>query len=75
MRRDEGPLEEPVSSLAEGVFDTEGSSAAGEDAGEEVVIQYHFPVVIEVRAATIASDLERIADLALHRLAERMESA
>jgi len=53
-----------------------GSEAQADTAAADAnaVVQYVFPVEIEVRAAPEGADAEAIADLALRRLAEGLRS-
>lgn len=60
---------------------------AGEGAGTQIntgeyvissgggIVNYHFPVTIEVRTETAAIDTDALVELALARLAEGLESA
>ncbi|HEX6683627.1 MAG TPA: hypothetical protein VF062_12570 [Candidatus Limnocylindrales bacterium] len=54
-----------------------GSEAQAEQVldDERAVVQYHFPVEIEVRGAETAVDLDAIVDRALSRLAQGLEGA
>ena len=51
------------------------SAAEAEQIGadDRTVVNYHFPVEIEVRAGGASIDAQKIADLALARLAESLE--
>lgn len=51
-----------------------GSAAEAEQvaADDRTVVNYHFPVEIEVRAGGATIDAQRIADLALTRLADSL---
>jgi len=57
------------------VLPAAGSEAQSElvAADDRTVVHYHFPVEIEVRAGGATIDAQRIADLALARLAESLE--
>ena len=59
----------------EWVIAARGSEAEFDGSGmsEQAVINYHFPVEIEVIAAGAAVDQEQLVDLALGRLAQYLE--
>jgi hypothetical protein len=66
-----GARAEPTMNGGEAAAD-EASGAELDGSGREVHL--HFPVEIEVRAASVAGDVDHIVALALRRLTEGLES-
>jgi hypothetical protein len=57
------------------VLPAAGSAAQAAAAGADprAVVEYHFPVEIEVRAGAAPADLAAVVDAVLERLADRIE--